>query len=111
MNDKDDDIQIMLTLGGNPVGGQIRHFSINEAGMPLTDVIGPYVHGPEPVNVFIRHEDFGEMMLLEHDWPELSIGAAIQRLRDRGSAKPRSHTKGGPVTVDITADHKGANDV
>jgi hypothetical protein len=95
------DIEIRLSRGGNPLSGQTRHFSIDEAGVPLRDLLGPNLRGSGPVDIFLRH-DSREVLIPRDDFEALSLLEALERVSGSG------HTHAGVFTIDATAAHEGA---
>ena len=95
------DIEIRLSRGGNPLTGQTRHFSIDEAGVPLRDLLGPNLRGSGPVDIFLRHQS-REVLIPKDDFEVLSLLEAIERVSGSGN------TQGGVFTLDATATHEGA---
>ncbi|MBN2576223.1 MAG: hypothetical protein JXP73_16805 [Deltaproteobacteria bacterium] len=95
------DIEVRLSRGGNPLVGQTRHFSIDEAGVPLRDLLGPNLRGSGAVDVFFRH-DSREVLIPPEDLDVLSLHEAMRRVSGGGS------TQAGVFTIDATAAHEGA---
>jgi hypothetical protein len=95
------DIEIRLSRGGNPLHGQTRHFSLDEAGVPLRDLLGPNLRGSGPFDIFLRH-DSREVLIPQHDFESLSLLEAMRRVSGGGS------THAGVFTLDATATHEGA---
>ena len=95
------DIEIRLSRGGNPLNGQTRHFSIDEAGVPLRDLLGPNLRGSGPVDIFFRHNS-REVAISKDDFEVLSLLEAIQRVSGNDS------TQAGVFTIAATAAHEGA---
>jgi hypothetical protein len=95
------DIEIRLSRGGNPLHGQTRHFSLDEAGVPLRDLLGPNLRASGPVDVFLR-QGTREVLIPKDDFEALSLLEAIQRVSGTDS------TQAGVFTLDATAAHEGA---
>jgi hypothetical protein len=96
------DIEIRLSRGGNPLAGQTRHFSIDEAGVPLRELVGPSLHGAGPVDIFFR-QGSREVLIPKDDFEVLSLLEAIERVSGGGN------TQAGVFTIDATATHEGAH--
>ena len=95
------DIEIRLSRGGNPLNGQTRHFSIDEAGVPLRNLLGPDLRGSGPVDIFFRNNS-REVVIPKDELDVLSLLEAIQRVSGNG------RTQAGVFTIDATAAHEGA---
>jgi hypothetical protein len=94
---------VIFTRGGNPVSGDAHQFSIDEAGVPLRDILDPRLRELGPVDVYVRH-DGREVQLSESHRESFSLLEALGLVSSAGS------TQGGVYQIDTTATHEGASD-
>jgi hypothetical protein len=88
---------VQMARGGNIVSEQAEEFSLDEAGVPLMDVVGEQLRALGRLDLFVRCDNH-EVYIPESERNGMSLRDALDRVAVAGKV----------VTLDATAAHEGA---